>query len=167
MNAFVVDTNVAVVANASGQHPVECVAAAARALNGCREGVVVIDQGMHIFNEYRRYLSFRGQPGVGDAFLRWLCDNLGTVHCERVDLKTDETGNFTDFPSDPALEGFDRSDRKFVATARASRNSPVILNAVDSDWRGFAEPLARHGVQVKTLCAASERPSRRRGNTRV
>src|SRR5207245_8723519 len=61
-------------------------------------------------------------------------------------------GDFAEFPRDPALEGFDLSDRKFVAVARASRHSPTVLNAVDSDWRIYEEPLKRHGVEVEFLC---------------
>jgi hypothetical protein len=75
-------------------------------------------------------------------------------HCERVLLtpSADPARGFEEFPADPALRGFDRSDRKFVAVALASNLSPKVLNAVDSDWWNFQEPLRRHGVKVTFLC---------------
>ncbi len=70
----VVDTNVATTANAmnAGAGPV-CVASSARALQAVvREGHVYIDDGGLIVKEYRANLDPRGQPGPGNAFLKWL-----------------------------------------------------------------------------------------------
>jgi hypothetical protein len=52
----------------------------------------------------------------------------------------------------PRLGGFDRSDRKFVAVARASAHGPMIVNAVDTDWWIYRVALQRHGVRVEFLC---------------
>lgn len=60
--------------------------------------------------------------------------------------------SFAEFPADANLAGFDRADRKFVAVALASGDSPPIVNATDSDWWLFREALQRHGVQVEFLC---------------
>lgn len=58
----------------------------------------------------------------------------------------------TDFPDDEMLAGFDRDDRKFVAVAIASGESPPILNASDTDWHDHRQALSRHGVAVEFVC---------------
>jgi hypothetical protein len=100
-------------------------------------------------------LSLSGQPGMGDAFFKWVFQNQANSQvCETVEIhprKGSDT-DFEEFPKDPALAGFDPSDRKFVAVARTSARRPPILNAVDSDWWDFREPLRRNGVEVRFLC---------------
>lgn len=156
MTAVVIDTNVGVVAN--GMYPkagLDCVESCITALDDARRRVVLVDDGFHIFREYRRHLSGSGQPGAGDAFFKWLWDNQGNrKYCRQVTITpvADTDGDFDEFPDDPALTGFDRSDRKFVAVALASGASPSILNASDGDWWTFRGPLANHGVQVTFLC---------------
>ena len=34
-----------------------------------------MDAGDEIFNEYRQELSMKGQPGMGDRFMKWVHDN--------------------------------------------------------------------------------------------
>ena len=155
MRACVIDTNVMVVAN--GDHNGEddlCQLACIQALERLqRNGTVVIDDPGHIFNEYIQQLSLAGHPGVGNAFFKFIYDNqYNDQIVERASITLcDDHRVFEQFPGDPDLITFDRSDRKFVAAARASRNSPVILNAVDSDWREHAEALRRY-VEVMELC---------------
>jgi len=60
--------------------------------------------------------------------------------------------SFSEFPDNPELEGFDHSDRKFVAVAIASRVYPDIYNATDSDWYNFQEALERDGLKIIQLC---------------
>lgn len=156
MKAVVVDTNVLVVANDAAPGVSEdCAFASIIALEEARSGLVVLDDAGRIFDEYRRKVNPRGGPGVGDSFFKWLWDNQADPsQCELVSLRQRgiDEDDFKEFPDDPALAGFDRSDRKFVAVARASRNNPDVLNAVDTDWWTFREPLMRHGVRVKFLC---------------
>jgi hypothetical protein len=157
MRSCVVDTNVAIVANGRHTHTGEkCQLECVRQLRGLvQHGVVVIDQLGLIFEEYRRYLQPSGQPGVGDAFLRHLFDHqYDPSKCElvRVTPLLNHARGFEEFPDDEALAGFDASDRKFVAAARASGRNPVILNATDSDWIEFEPSLSRHGVVVEQLC---------------
>lgn len=65
----------------------------------------------------------------------------------------DEAGQeFPNFPADPELQNFDRSDRKFVAVALASGENPPIVNATDTDWWIFREALNRNGIQIAFLC---------------
>jgi len=151
----VVDTNVAIVANVqSPQAGPECVVACVDVLQYIYDaGVVVIDDGMRIIREYMDNLSLSGQPGPGDAFMKWVWHNQANDdRCERVHLTEDGSREFEEFPDDPRLECFDKSDRKFVAVALTSRNHPEILNAVDSDWWDYREAFAGCGIKVKFLC---------------
>jgi hypothetical protein len=117
--------------------------------------VLVLDDAMHILNEYKRHLSFAGQPGVGDAFFKWVWNNQANPkRCETVHLtpRGAADNDFEEFPNDPALSAFDPADRKFAAVAHASRRRPAVLNAVDSDWYVFQNPLRKHGIRVRQLC---------------
>lgn len=155
--AVVVDTNVAVVANGkTSQAGIDCISACITELGEIRaHRRVFVDHDGLILEEYRRHLSPSGQPGPGDAFFKWLWDNQGNLrHCKPVEI-TPLDGNgqsFAEFPDDPALAGFDRDDRKFVATALASGGHPPILNASDTDWWNYRVALSRHGVKVRFLC---------------
>lgn len=156
MTAVVVDTNVLVVAN--GQTPQAsraCVETCEDALLDAPNSVIVIDTAGLILEEYSRHASRAGRPGVGDFFLKWLHENQARPeHCERVEVTPlDSQGTeFAEFPDDRALRGFDRSDRKFVAVAIASRHDPSVLNATDTDWCEYREALLAHGVTVRFLC---------------
>ena len=157
MAAFVVDLNVAIVANGnkSPQADAVCQLACIHSLIKVRQNLICLDDGDHILCEYRRHLSPSGQPGVGDEFMYWLCENQYTVDtCERVPIHEHQERGFDEFPDDLALQAFDPSDRKYVAVALASKNHPTILNAVDSDWQDFDEALKKHGVVVEVLCPA-------------
>ncbi|MFT3790484.1 MAG: hypothetical protein QM741_05275 [Rudaea sp.] len=154
--SVVIDTNVAVVAN--GKHEVasdDCIERCIDALIAAQQGVVLVDDGFLIFDEYQRHLSHAGQPGVGDAFFKWLWSNQANPsHCRQVEITPiDPAGRvFQEFPDDPDLEKFDRDDRKFVAVALASGETPDILNASDTDWWTFRESLTRYGIQTQFLC---------------
>ncbi len=114
-----------------------------------RRGRIVIDDGGEMISEYRRYCKPRGQPGVGDRFFREVLMNFsGKV--DRIPLEKRSDGSFADFPNDPALSGFDRSDRKFAAAAR--KVSVPVLNATDSDWLNFRAALERNGIRVEFVC---------------
>lgn len=152
----VLETNVIAVANGKApQAGLGCVAACIDALDKARREIVVLDAGGRIFDEYFRHARRSGQPGMGDAFAKWLWDRQGYAkHCVKVDItpKDPDAEDFEEFPDDAGLAGFDRSDRKFVAVALGSRRNPAVLNACDSDWWNFREPLERNGVTIKFLC---------------
>lgn len=155
----VVDTNVAVVANAREDTSRRCVMACIAELRAITrdEKRVAIDQEGLILREYMKNLSLGGQPGVGDGFMKWLFQNQAVAErCEKVDIDG-EDGRFPAFPDDGALAGFDPSDRKFVAVARAHPETPPILEATDSKWWGWREALRRHGVAVEFVCEAEIR----------
>jgi hypothetical protein len=134
----------------------KCVQACATALHEItRTGLLVIDAGGLIFDEYKAHLSFAGQPGAGDYFFKWLSDNrYKPDRVAQVTLDGDpiRQGEFSAFPDDPALATFDRSDRKFVAVALAHPDRPPILNAVDRDWSDHRVALERNGVRIRFLC---------------
>lgn len=119
------------------------------------EGRVAIDEDGQIFAEYRRRLSPSGQPGVGDGFFQWLLVNQGEVEkCAWTPIHAikGSDDDFEEFPRDPRLENFDRSDRKFVAVSVAHPEHPPILVATDSDWWAPKEALKDHGITVIFLC---------------
>ena len=157
MSGFVVDTNVAVTANGKvPQAGPACTLACVEALRSIVQGsFVVLDTGYEILDEYARNLGGAGQPGPGDAFLKWLWQNqANTERCRRVPI-TALPGSaecYAEFPPDPRLRGFHNDDRKFVAVARASNDAPRILNAVDSDWWLLEHILSEHGVELQHLC---------------
>jgi hypothetical protein len=153
----VVDTNVLIVANgrATPQADFTCVTNCVRRLQTIQtHGVLGIDSGWQILSEYKHKVSPSGQPGVGDAFLKWVLTNLQNPNCcQQVQITPIAyQESYVEFPPDVALANFDRSDRKFVAVALTHPGKPPILNAVDSDWRDFYQPLTQSGVQVEFLC---------------
>lgn len=154
--SVVIDTNVAIVANGFHERASEqCIDACIESLLEAQASVVLVDDGYRIFDEYRRHLSHAGQPGVGDAFFKWLWNNQANfASCRQVTITPCDPGGrvFEEFPDDPALAGFDRDDRKFVAVALASGEHPWIANAADSDWWIFRSALTKHGVQMQFLC---------------
>lgn len=159
MKAVVVETNVLEVANfGAEQAGLDCISTCVSALESARlEWLIVIDSKMRLFSEYFEHANRSGQPGVGDAFVKWLWDNQAfPKHCEMVDITptgADEE-DYAEFPNDPSLAGFDRSDRKFAAVAKASAHAPKILNATDSDWWHYNSHFERHGISVDFLCPA-------------
>ncbi len=64
------------VANGRGQSPQaseDCVSSCVRRLEEVKAtGKIVLDEGNLILSEYERNLRSDGQPGVGDAFLKWV-----------------------------------------------------------------------------------------------
>src|ERR1700730_3718326 len=113
MAAFVVDTNVPVVASGRSHADPACVIACINALEEVRseQGVIVLDDAMHILSEYMKNLNMDGEPGVGDAFMKWVWSiQADESRCERVSL-TIIGNDFAEFPDDPDLADFDRADR--------------------------------------------------------
>jgi len=157
----VVDTNVPIVANGrpdpsrGSQIPApSCQLAAVNALILVVErGTVVLDYTNQILSEYARHLNPSGQPGTGDLFLMHLYQSIpGKV--DRVDLPLKADGDFQDFPTDPALQSFDRSDRKFAALSRRERIP--VLTATDTDWLQHRSGLEANGVSIDFVCGCDK-----------
>ena len=105
--------------------------------------------------EYGNKLNEKGQPGVGNGFLKWLLTNqTNPKYCQQVVINETVAGSgeFLEFPTDPALQKFDRSDRKWVAIALTHSAKPPILNAADTDWKDFESELGVHGIKIQFLC---------------
>lgn len=117
-------------------------------------GAILVDACGLILREYRKNLRHETAPGIGFAFLRWAHDGQGSAACRhvRITRRPGSDEDYEEFPSDPALSGFDRSDRKFVAVALASGEDPWIANALDSDWAVHHSVLLAHGVRVRFVC---------------
>lgn len=162
----VVDTNVLIVANRrSEQADFDCEEACIDALKEIEQhGFLLIDNKLLILGEYMNHASFSGQPGAGDKFFKWAWSvQADERFCRRISISPTEADrqNFVEFPDDPLLERFDRSDRKFVAVALASGNEPQILNAVDSDWAHYFDALSEKGLRVEFLCPQHVKPGRK------
>lgn len=158
-NKCLVDTNVPKTANLStnfAKIPSElincvlnCVEAIEHVVNN---GGLVIDSGDEIFFEYRQNLSLRGQPGIGDRFMKWVHDNRWKFPDEdRVPITKNED-SYDEFPYHVKLVDFDPSDKKFIAVANAHSQKPPILEATDSKWWGWKDSLLEVGITVKFLC---------------
>jgi len=158
----VIDTNVPVVANGkSSQATPECVINCIRRLYEVKQSEkLVLDDKWLILQEYKRNLRSTGQPGVGDAFLKWVLTNYTNpqrcVMVKITPINSDQT-NFVEFPSDPSLAGFDKDDRKFIAVALAHPDRPPILQAVDVQWWQMRGALYQANVRVEFLCQADIR----------
>lgn len=154
-----VDTNVPINANlakdpaAIPDDLVACVQVCVDAIHQViKKRRLVIDSGDEIFDEYRHKLSMKGQPGIGDAFMKWVNDHrYNPVFCDRVEIT--KTGNsYSEFPTHRGLENFDQSDRKFIAVANAHPDKPPIIQSTDSKWWGWKSALAESGIAVHFLC---------------
>lgn len=152
----VVDTNVAVAANRRSGESYSCASACAQALLRIKtSGLLLIDDGDRILTEYRRNCSTRGQPGMGDSFVKWVHDHRwrqDLVRAVAITPYEGDSADFLEFPRHRDLSKFDPSDRKFVAVACAHPNKPLILQATDAKWWGWNEALKACGIAVEFLC---------------
>lgn len=153
----VIDTNVTATANgANDGAPPSCVVASARALQTVMtKGHVFIDDAGCIVAEYRANLSAGGQPGPGDAFLKWLLTQEWSgqkVTRVTITAVADDEQGFAELPKPPEGVLYDRSDRKFLAVAAAHPEHPPILQSFDSKWWGWQGALEPAGVRIAFLC---------------
>jgi|SRR5579885_593762 len=147
----VIDANVPIVANGRGTNatPTCQLNAILRLRDILSDGQIVIDDAGEMIEEYKRYCEPRGQPGVGDRFFREILMNYNEKVL-RVRLDKDEHGNYVDFPNVPELANFDADDIKFAAAARKTQTP--VLNATDSDWLDYINPLVANGIHVEFVC---------------
>ena len=133
MTTFVVDSNVAIVANRRGTHADErCQLACVEKLESVVErDVVAVDDARAILVEYEKHLQTSGMPGAGDKFYKHVLNHLyrsDRVQMVAVTPSEDPARGFEELPEN----AFDASDRKFLAVAVVAK--AVVLNATDSDW---------------------------------
>jgi hypothetical protein len=155
MGSNIIETNILIVANQPNHKAgADCHAACRRFLNDIvsHKRRVAIDFEGHIFKEYLTYATLKGQPGFGDMFLKWLYAHQGFENIvEQVQIEAVELPE--------AMDGFDKSDLKFVQTAVGSRYKPVTIhNATDSDWLFFEQTTTRKAylkaeqITINQLC---------------
>jgi hypothetical protein len=151
---YVVDTNVAMVANGKSTAGAKCMAVCAKKLKEIVEsGHVVIDDSYLLLHEYQANLNSSGQPGVGDQFYRWLLRNQrNPARCTCVRITPTPDGSYTEFPRHLGLKGFDPSDHKFIAVAAAHPQSPCVLQAFDTKWWPVRHAFKACGINVTFLC---------------
>ena len=178
MEAIVIDTNVILVAKGiSPQAWCICVTACQERLDQIIEGPekIVIDNNRAILREYIDYLEDDDstiEARINGHFLNWFIRNYtNPEECVQVSITpTQDSRGFEEFPNDPALSGFDPDDRKFIAVAVSYENfhqeKTPILQAVDSQWYGFREALAKNGLEIEFICEENIRDlyERREGN---
>ncbi len=156
MPVFVVDTNVAIVANGRNTHAdMACQLSCVEEIESVRQyGIVALDEAGEIMEEYGKHLNFYGMPGVGDMFFKYLFDNqYGGNRVRRVSVTpcSDRRRGFAELPQN----GLDPSDRKFLAVAVVA--GAAIVNATDSDWSEQQALMDGLGVKVEQLCPAYAR----------
>ena len=151
MTAFVVDTNVAIVANGRNTSAdVRCQLTCVERLQSIATGeVVAVDDQGAIVEEYAKRLNYSGGPGVGDAFFKHVFDNQyrdDRVLRVSVTPMEDDRRSFAELPENT----FDPSDRKFLAVAVVA--GATVLNATDSDWDEQASLMKELEVDIRQLC---------------
>ena len=151
MTTFVVDSNVAIVANRRGIHADErCQLACVEKLESVVEqDVVAIDDARAILVEYEKHLRTSGMLGMGDTFYKHVLNHLyrpDRVRVVKVTPSEHPSRGFNELPEN----AFDPSDRKFLAVAVVAK--AVVLNATDSDWGEHEALMAKLGVEVSQLC---------------
>lgn len=103
-------------------------------------------------DKYKAHASFKGQPGVGDAFLRFVYEKgYDAAAVTRVDIRNGD-GTWR-LPANFLICGFDDDDLLWVSAAHNSPKPSQILNACDSDYDEHAAALAAIPVSVSELCA--------------
>ena len=151
MTPYVVDTNVAIAANGKDTHAdLDCQKACVKELRDiCSGKMIALDDAGWIFDEYKQNLKFAGAPGVGDVFFKHVHNHQyreNLVQRVRITLCDDDRRGFDELPEN----GLDRSDRKFLATARVAH--ATILNATDNDWSEQETLTSNLGVGVRQIC---------------
>ena len=158
MKRCVIDTNVMVTANKIVSAIDDDIVVRYPALVECciktlisiseKQVYVVLDEDDEIFNEYKVLLHFSGQPGVGDAFFKWLHDNRWSFPAsERIKLhKTNDS--YTEFPIEMEVENVDVSDKMFFAISNAHPAKPAILEAADTKWWKWKEAAVKCGISI-------------------
>jgi len=163
--AVVLETNVLMTASEhASQASDECVRQCVSVIEQVKQGTptLALDNSGLILDEYQKRL--RAYPdSVGYMFLRkWLDSNWHNI--VRVDIQpiNAEQGQFGVLPR-RALKGFDRDDRKFVATAVAAQKllgaTVPVVNAVDSDYAEHFTALRALGACVAFLCPEMQPPN--------
>lgn len=151
---IVVETNVAIAANGRNTHAslacqYACVEFLEKLTDVKSRDAILLDDGELILEEYKRHLNYRGQPGVGDVFFKYLHNHMYSGNRIKLILVTPnniETQGFDELPEN----SLDKSDRKFLAVALVGKG--ILFNAMDTDWQEQAAFIRNLGGTVEQLC---------------
>lgn len=157
----IVDTNVPIAANnRAGENTLSdgCVLACVRFLRELMtSGAIVLDDSWEAIREYQHKLRSAGQPGVGDAFLKWVLTNQANpAKCRLVNAMSAKIPEI--------LADFDPADVKFIRMAVAAPDAS-IAQAGDSLWWKRRRDFEVTGILVRFLCPEDirERSDRKHG----
>jgi predicted nucleic acid-binding protein len=150
----VIDTNVAIAANGRNTHAclrcqLECIEFLETLTLPNNRKKIYLDDLDLLLNEYRPHLNFHGQPGIGDAFYKFLHDHKYSgkkVLLVSITPNDDTEIGFDELPTN----SIDPSDRKILAISVVG--SAKIVNAMDNDWHEKRDFLKDLGVDVIQLC---------------
>lgn len=155
MQYFVVDTNVAVIANEPPGSGSECAARCASAIEDVMQNwCLVVDDGFRIIKEYIRNLQTSEAQHVGNAFLKWVLSNRANpARCVEISVEAlPDEGGFLVVSSCAHIDGFDPADHKFLAVAMTHDPRPTILEASDTEWWDRRADLKKCGITARFLC---------------
>ena len=164
----IIDTNVIIEPGKipdrlSGKGEAECAEQCARFL---REFIrnpasgIVLDREFEILNEYKRvvervYGKIGLQAGLTGEFLKFAFTYMAKPPYEDlIDLQKTGENEYAVFPDDPALDGFDPPDKKFIAAACVHPEHPPVVEGTDCKGLKYRDALAKHGVNIEFLCPA-------------
>ena len=147
--ANIIDVNILVTANGKGEistskEQLKCV----RFLEKAQQELLLLDDEYEIYKEYQKYNSYKGQPGLGDAFFKYVHENQAVINR----IKKVGCGSFSDEGYDivpTELKGFDRSDHKYLACGIAVGCKVGIFNATDSDWADWKVRIEQKFRKIK------------------
>lgn len=104
------------------------------------ERKLVVDEELYVLsNEYRNKLTDQ------DYGLQVVMEKLRDPDFVAVSWEDDAAVVPSDF------DGFDRSDRVFLALGYHARERASIVNATDSDWLSIGNTMTVHGVVMEHL----------------
>ncbi|MEW1640512.1 hypothetical protein [Streptomyces sp. NPDC091219] len=143
----IVDTNVPIVANNREENTrsAACVLSCTNFLVELMSTrSVVIDLHWEVLGEYMHLLRSAGQPGIGDAFLKWVLTNQANPNkVTRLEISGHK------LPDE--IESFDPADHKWLLLGLARPATP-IAQASDSLWWKRRTQLQRAGILIEFLC---------------
>jgi hypothetical protein len=118
------------------------------------ESRLVLDCGNEIFTEYGRKLE------SNDYGLQVVRHKWDTAKVDCVDLEPSVHGYCT-LPEPVRDAVHDPADRKFAAAAYVTENTEgdcAIAFASDTDWHGWEDVLADHGISLEAVIEDWSRP---------
>jgi predicted nucleic acid-binding protein len=155
-NKLVIDTNVAIMANGidgKGEKVTNlaCHENCESFLKDYANLEIVVDEMGFILQEYSRHLKHAGQPGMGDAFFKYVFYNQHTnkkIHRVTITpMLPIADMNFAELPPNNTV---DPSDRKFLAAAVSAQAD--IVYAVDRGWARQKSLLEKLQIETIQLC---------------